>query len=45
MIHNVVRRRYDPTRPNDFAAMDIAEVAAEKPAIVAEMHRELVAML
>ena len=40
-----MRRRYDPTQPNDFAAMDSAEVAGENSAVVAEMHRALVAML
>lgn len=36
---------YDPAQPNNFAAMDTAEVAAQNPAVVAKMHEALVAMI
>ena len=36
---------YDPAQPNNFAAMDTAEVASQNPAVVANMHQALVAMI
>jgi hypothetical protein len=36
---------YDPAQPNNFAAMDTAEVASQNHAVVAKMHQALVAMI
>ena len=36
---------YDTAQPNNFSAMDTAELAAQYPAVVAKMHAALVAMI
>ena len=36
---------YSTAQPNDFAAMDTAEIAAQNPGVVAKMHAVLIAMI